>query len=407
MVGSSSDGHALRVSTAPVSTSDGSSTHADHPFPPEESKDVADVEVAPSTAGEWILPIVIWACVVVAMSVVGASYARALAYPGEASVAVRTVDWVRDHGGGPIVDAAENWLYSHHRITSTARPPRGAQVANSPPPLRPLGSSSRPGDGEGAWEALPTGHDAEQAGYATYLRPDPEHEEVMVGVARFDQRLVSTQLVAGTREPAPDPVPGRGQVPGALRARLVATFNSGYKIIDANGGYYADNHLMRPLRDGAASAVIDDTGKLSVAQWGRDVHLGPHIAAVRQNLVLIVDGGRPVPGLEANRDNQWGSAGNQRQFTWRSAIGSDTAGNLYYVAGDQLTLATLARALGATGAVRGMELDIHPNMVHLFSYRHGDGAAGLTASKLLDSMRGPSDRYLTPDLRDFFAVIRR
>jgi len=105
--------------------------------------------------------------------------------------------------------------------------------------------------------------------------------------------------------------------------------------------------------------------------------------------------------------NRWGSAGNQHQYTWRSAIGSDVAGNLYYVAGDQLTLATLARALGATGAVRGMALDIHPNMVHLFTYRHDAVAAEPIPSKLLDTMRGPSDRYLTPDRRDFFAITER
>ncbi|HTK65826.1 MAG TPA: hypothetical protein VL595_25815 [Pseudonocardia sp.] len=354
-----------------------------------------------------LAPAVIWVCAVVAVTVVGASYGRALTFPGRASVAVRTVDWVRDHGGGPLVDRAENWWYSHHRGTSTAAPPVGVVVTDSPAALKPLGAAKGSRDGEGVWEALPTGRGIGHPGYATYLRPDPAHPEVLAGVARFDQRLVRVELIAGTREPAPDPAPGKGQVPEAIRDRLVATFNSGYKLIDAAGGYYADKHPLRPLRDGAASAVIDDTGRLSVGEWGRDVGLGPHTVAVRQNLGLIVDGGRPVPGLEANRGNRWGSSGNQSQYTWRSGIGADAEGDLYYVAGDQLTLATLARALGATGALRAMELDIHPNMVHLFTYRHDDGAAGPIPSKLLDSMRGPADRYLVPDRRDFFAVTRR
>jgi len=67
----------------------------------------------------------------------------------------------------------------------------------------------------------------------------------------------------------------------------------------------------------------------------------------------------------------------------------------------------LARALAATGATRGMELDIHPNMVHLFTYRHDKSANKLTPEKLLDTMRGPADRYLSPDRRDFFAITRR
>ena len=380
---------------------------ASHPDPADAPATLGATTVAVTSPWDLILSIVTWVALLVLLGAVGTSYGRALAYPGEASVAVRTVDWVRDHGGGPVVDAAENWWYSHHRDTSTAKVLAGPPGANAPTALRPLGPRPTSGDGEGVWEALPTDHDAEQAGYATFIRPDPEHPDVRVGVARFDQRLVRTQLVAGTKEPVLDPAPGRGEVPAAIRPRLVATFNSGYKAIDSNGGYYADQRQVRPLRDGAASAVIDDAGRLTVGQWGRDTRLGPHIAAVRQNLALIVDDGHPVSGLEANRGNRWGSTGNQRQFTWRSAVGSDAAGNLYYVAGDQLTLTTLARALSATGAVRGMELDIHPNMVHLFSYRHGRGEAGPTPSKLLDTMRGPADRYLTPDLRDFFAITRR
>jgi len=46
-------------------------------------------------------------------------------------------------------------------------------------------------------------------------------------------------------------------------------------------------------------------------------------------------------------------------------------------------------------------------MVHLFAYRHDKGAAEPTPSKLLDTMRGPTDRYLAPDRRDFFAITRR
>ena len=33
-----------------------------------------------------------------------ASYTQALTYPGNASFAVRTVEWVRDNGGGGLVD---------------------------------------------------------------------------------------------------------------------------------------------------------------------------------------------------------------------------------------------------------------------------------------------------------------
>jgi hypothetical protein len=229
---------------------------------------------------------------------------------------------------------------------------------------------------------------------------------VLAGIARFDQNLITAHLIAGTREPDQCTWSQGGQIPAEQRPSLVATFNSGFKMSGANGGYYADGKLVGHLRDGAASLVISRDGRISVDQWGRDRQFGPDVAAVRQNLNLIVDHGVPVPGLEVNRDNRWGSAKNQLQYTWRSALGVDAAGNFYYVAGDKLTLATLARALLDTGAVRGMELDIHPAEVHLFAYRHlSDGTP--KPRKLLGTMRGPRDRYLQPDQRDFIALTLR
>ncbi|MCY7341628.1 MAG: hypothetical protein LH603_07210, partial [Pseudonocardia sp.] len=40
------------------------------------------------------------------------SYARALTYPGDASFLVRSVEWVRDHSGGGLVDTVENWWFA-------------------------------------------------------------------------------------------------------------------------------------------------------------------------------------------------------------------------------------------------------------------------------------------------------
>ena len=345
------------------------------------------------------------------LALIVASYARALMNPGRASVSVRTVEWVREHGGGPLVDAAENVWYIHRAPPTTApypsRVPLGAGAAPAtggvsevPAALPAIGS--RPAAGEGRW--LPVPVDKGPVMFETFLRPDPAHPGVTAGVARFDQHLVSAELIAGTKEPTHDTGPLVGQVPPGQLDNLVATFNSGFKMRDAQGGYYARDRVARPLREGAASLVIDRAGRISVDMWGRDNHLGSDIAAVRQNLSLIVDNKAPVPGLGDNAGGRWGSTRNQMQYTWRSALGVDAAGNLYYVAGDQLTLMTLARALADTGAVRGMELDMHPAMVHLFSYRHSTGAASLTPSPLLTEMRGPADRYLSPDRRDFIML---
>ncbi|MCU1631253.1 MAG: hypothetical protein JWP64_6202, partial [Pseudonocardia sp.] len=65
------------------------------------------------------------ALVLVALIPAGVSYERALVYPGNASFVVRTVEWVRDHGGGPLVDIAENVYYGLKAPPNTA-PAAGA-----------------------------------------------------------------------------------------------------------------------------------------------------------------------------------------------------------------------------------------------------------------------------------------
>ena len=326
---------------------------------------------------------------------VGGSYCGALRYPGEASFSVRTVEWLRDNGANQLVDAVENWWYTRNAPSNR---PRAAR----PVPVGVLNPRARPGH----WVAGPMWSAHQPAMFSGVLYPDPGHPGVLAGVARFDQRLVTAHLIAGTREPDRTVWPEGGQVPDAERAALVASFNSGFKMAGANGGYVAGGRVARPLRDGAASLVITRDGRVSVDQWSRDRVVEPDIVAVRQNLDLIVDHGAIVAGLEVNHDDRWGSARNQLQYTWRSALGVDAAGNLYYVAGDRLTLTTLATALAGNGAVRGMELDIHPAEVHLFAYRHlPDGTP--IPEKLLGTMRGPVDRYLRPDQRDFVALTLR
>lgn len=355
--------------------------------------------------GRVFRPIVVLA-VIMATSLATFSYTRALVYPGQASLSVRTVDWMRDHGAGPLVDAIENWWYVRHpHVVRPGTPtPTGPAVGpGAPAPLARLGTTFDPR--EGRWTGGAPGTDGSANMFATYLRPDPQDPDLLTAVARFDQQRVAARLIAGTREPDRHLWPEGGQVPPALRPALVATFNSGFKLDGSRGGYYTRERVARPLQNGVASLIIDDTGHVTIGEWGRDAHLGPHVCSVRQNLALIVDGGKPVPGLDRNVDNRWGTTKNQMQYTWRSAVGVDGAGHIYYVAGDQLDLSMLARVLAATGSTRGMELDIHPQMVHLFYYGHDTG--NLRPTKLLDTMRGPTDRYLSPDQRDFFAIYQR
>lgn len=261
------------------------------------------------------------------------TYVRALTYPGYASVATRTVDWLRDDmGGGAVVDVVENWWFTSH--TPSAGPPAAdtvphqpAQAATGPKPqdLPPHNGFRLPG--EGSWQAV----DRHGALYTTYFRPDSRYGSVLAGAAWFNQDLTTARQIAGTKEPVRDPfAPGR--VPDSLRANLLATFNAGFKTVDANGGSYLNGHLLVPLRDGGASVVVHRDGRISVDQWGRDITMSPDVVSVQQSLDLIVDHGTAVPGLDVNRDARWGSARSQFQYTWRSGLGTDAAGHLIYVA---------------------------------------------------------------------------
>lgn len=348
------------------------------------------------------------------------SYGRALVAPGQATVSVRTVEWLRDHGAGPLVNVVENYWYARNRPTGAAPDPASlpsaassgmGAVAGARPAALPLGGGARL-PGEAMW--LPS--DQRVGGspplYTAYFRPLPRSPSVVVGVAWINQSLVRTRLIAGTADPAPagsaPSVDNAGaQVPPALRSALLATFNSGFKLKDARGGYYTNGRELQPLRPGAASLAIDTSGRIDIGQWGRDLSLTAGTAAVRQNLALVVDGGAVVPGLDENATGAWGSARNQLQYTWRSGLGVDAAGNLVYVAADQLSLADLARAMTAAGVVRGMQLDIHPQMVAFLSYGPGQAATARAGTKLLPAMRAAPDRYLRPDQRDFLTVTAR
>ncbi|GAA3109981.1 phosphodiester glycosidase family protein [Pseudonocardia yunnanensis] len=337
------------------------------------------------------------------------SYAQALSYPGDAGIAVRTAEWVRDNGGGGLVDLAENLWYSRPSGGSAAPDPAlgytgqaaAARTAPNAPAALPVLAGVAPLRGEGLWIPRAAAATGIPALYTTFIRPDPQYPNVIAGVARFDQSLTRTDLIAGTRQPDLSTT-APAKVPDADRASLVATFNSGFKMKDARGGFFLRGRTIVPLRDGAASLVIRQDGRATIAQWSRDAAAGPDVTAVRQNLDLIVDGGHPVSGLDTNAGGTWGSSGNQLQYTWRSGLGEDAAGDLVYVGGANLTLATLAKALTSAGAVRGMELDIHSRMVDFNGYQHAGGE--LSSTKLLPDMPNGDTRYLVPDQRDFVAV---
>jgi len=139
--------------------------------------------------------------------------------------------------------------------------------------------------------------------------------------------------------------------------------------------------------------------------------LTPNEVAVRQNLDLVVDHGRPVPGLSAADNLKWGATLGGGAYVWRSGVGVTADGALVYVGGPSLSIVSLANLLATAGAVRGMELDINPDWVNFASYSPSTSkgpASATNGTDLLPTMVGQPNRYFESWwARDFFTLSAR
>jgi hypothetical protein len=278
----------------------------------------------------------------------------------------------------------------------------GASLAAAHPPssIPPVISPALPD--EGVWRGTGPLVRGAPAVLVTTFRPDPQYPQMVAGVAWIDSTRAWVQLYPGRYEP---PGGTRGtppEVPVPLRGGLLATFNSGFKLQDSGGGFVAFGHTYAPLQDGVATFLRFRDGTADVRAWGGGPQPGPEVEFARQNLPLIVDGGRLNPNLADGP--QWGATLGNAVRVWRSGVGVDAAGNILYAAADNQTATSLAQILQRAGAVRAMELDINSEWVTFNFY----GAAGANdAAKLLPGMTRDATRYLSPDDRDFFAVYAR
>ncbi|MFF0269867.1 hypothetical protein [Kribbella sp. NPDC004536] len=373
-----------------------------------------------------------WIALVVCLLLVvpAVSYVRALLYPGSASFSVRTVEWFRDHGGGPIIDTIETWKYSHQQPPATGTPAdttmpdaiplpttrggttgRGtttpgatADPATAGLPTVQLLAGATPLAHEGAWSVARQSASGTPLLWTTWFRADPAHLPVSAAAALLPRDTYHLHLMPGTREPIVGMKSRNGySVPRSDRSALIATFNAGFKMKDSHGGWWTTESSAVPLVDGRASVVIFRDGSARIGTWNRTIRMTPDVVAVRQNLDPLIADGRIADNLTINANGTWGTTRSQFQYTWRSGLGTDAHGNLIYVAGNKLTLATLAAAMHQAGIVQGMELDIHPAIVSFNLEQPGPNGT-VSSRRLLNSMNPPADRYLVDDQRDFFYV---
>lgn len=369
--------------------------------------------------------------VVIAWSVGGA-----LTAPGTDSSSARIAEWARDHSMGDLVTWMETQQYNSNRPTVGGAPvggiprPAGALAGGAPsaartaPPSTPMSTHDQgpgglpapapltvlaggtPLPGEGTWQTVvPSGTQA--AVRVATLRPDDLHTSYLASVLWMDPTFVRGELRPGFQDPGGTWQAATSLTP-AEQHYVAAVFNAGFRLTGngSRGGYYSEGRTAVPLVNGAASLVVRTDGTATVGSWNDEVRMGPTVASVRQNLVMLVDNGNVNPTCATGGTAQWGSTIGQAAYIDRSGFGVTATGAEVYVAGKALSVCTLAALLKDAGVVRGMELDINPAWIS-GAYFHTSPAAPPHGYRLYPGQQVAPQHYLSPSSRDWYAWFLR
>jgi hypothetical protein len=364
----------------------------------------------------------------IALIPVALSYLHTISEPSNSSVGVRTVEWLRDNGAAGLVAKIESTYYSltapskggptlrslprigyagggggaarHAESQGSEGAAQSAAAAYRPSRIAPLIHPAL--EGEGVWRATRPGFESSPPVLITTLRNQPEYPRVVAGLAWINAERTTITLNPGRQEPSVSIPRGSMDLPQQRRGKLLASFNSGFKLGDSRGGFALNGHTYATMRNGQGTLLGYTDGRVDVVDWNGGPIAPTSVAFARQNLPLIVNEGRANPDLANGAE--WGATVGNAILVWRSGIGVDAHGNLIYAAADNQTVQSLADTLIHAGAVRAMELDINSYWVSFITY--GAPEAG-NPTNLLPDMNRSASRYLEPDDRDFFAVYAR
>ena len=126
------------------------------------------------------------------LSAPAASYVTALTAPGSADWQTTSVEWVRDHGGGPLVDTVENWWYAHNRPTGAA-PAAGTLPTDDGPAGPPAAGGTATGDGPTS--DGPTSDGKEHGGADQFVDVSPAARRRTLFEPAREFRIVDERLV--------------------------------------------------------------------------------------------------------------------------------------------------------------------------------------------------------------------
>jgi hypothetical protein len=362
---------------------------------------------------------VLLAACIFCLAIAAISWLPAVTGSRNLGITIASVEWLRSHGGNPIVTQIENWYYTLNEPekggpalkslpqvgVATAgtgeEEGEGKPAAYEPPNVNPLIHLVL--KGEGVWQKAGAKVGPQPPVLLTTFRSDPEYPQFVAGVAWIDQARTELAYVPGLAEP-PEPLEdrGSGEVPPGKRRRLVATFNGGFPLETSNSGLIYRGRVKEAMVNGIATIVRYRDGRTDIVRWDHGPGAPKDVWFAKQNLPPIIYEGKLNQNLSDGPE--WGETVNNATRVWRSGLGIDAHGDLMYAAANYQTVESLAKVLQRAGAVRAIELDINEDWTSFISYRR-PGAA--EPSNLLPEMFRSPERYLTPDERDFFAVYLR
>jgi hypothetical protein len=221
---------------------------------------------------------------------------------------------------------------------------------------------------------------------------------------RFDQRLLHLNLHVGATDGGGSGWTYGDQITPREIHLVLAGFNGGFKLTYPDVGFVSGGRVAVPLKPRLASIVTYTDGHSDIGSWGAGVPSAHKaVFSVLQNQQLLVDHGAVAADAAGCVIQCWGETVEGRTSVARSGLGITSSGELVWAAGEQLLPEELGNALVAAGAVRAIELDINPDWVAGYIYRHGPG--GPSGVPVIPGQLGIGGELLEPYSRDFLTIV--
>jgi hypothetical protein len=139
-----------------------------------------------------------------------------------------------------------------------------------------------------------------------------------------------------------------------------------------------------------------------LGQYGRDLTNDGSWVSLRQNLILIVDGGVSQVRRGQQEGVWWGADYGNAVYVPRSAVCELADGRLAYVLVGPVEATQLAQSLINLGCRKAIQLDINGHWPVFFTFQH-NADQSLTPQFVDRRMGGNPRRFLSGSTKEFFA----